>query len=135
MRYMLSFLPLSRKILMKLFLIQIGSLPCKRSSISLKGTRCGTLYHGQRKDQSLAPSGCSEISLTSSEQSLGTRPGQQFKATTKKRGLIIKKPLHLLQRLRLFVFWQLLLLTSRLSYVKWISKVHFSIDTLKKRCM
>ena len=48
---LLSFRPLSPKILMKLFLIQIGSLQCKRSFISLKGTRCGTLYHGQRIEQ------------------------------------------------------------------------------------
>ena len=49
----------------------------------MKGTRCGTLYHGQRIEQSLAPSGCSETSLMSSEQSLGTRLGWWFKATIK----------------------------------------------------
>jgi len=46
----------------------------ERRFISLKGIRCGTLYHSQRIEQSLAPSGCSETSLMSSEQSLGTRP-------------------------------------------------------------
>jgi len=86
-------------------LIQIGSLPCKRNSISLKGTRCGTSYHGQRIDQSLAPSGCFGTSLINSEQSLGTGPDWWFKATTKKRELIMKKPLHQLQGLRLSVFW------------------------------
>jgi len=34
---------------------------------------------------------------------LGTRLGWWFKATTKNKALIIKKPLHLLQGLRLFV--------------------------------
>jgi len=52
----------------------------------------------------LAPSGCSEISLTNSEQSLGTRLSWWLKATTKKKTLIMKKPFHLLQRLRPFEF-------------------------------
>ena len=52
-----------------------------------KRNKVCTLYHGQRIDQQLAPSGCSGTSLMSSEQSLGTRPGWWFKGTTKKREL------------------------------------------------
>jgi len=99
---MLFSLILSLKMSMKLLQIQIGSQQCKKSFINLKGKMCGILYLSRRIEQSLAPSGCSETSLMSYEQSLGTKPGWWFKAIAKKRALIMKKPLHLLQGLRLF---------------------------------
>ena len=53
---------------------RIGSLQCRQSFISLKGTRCVTLYHGLRIDQSLTVNECSRTGWISSEQSLGIRP-------------------------------------------------------------
>ena len=74
---------------MKLLQILIGLLQCKRGYISLRGIRCGTLYHGLRIDQSLAPSGCFKTSWMISEKSLGIRSGWWFKGTIKKRELTI----------------------------------------------
>uniref|UniRef100_A0A7C9D7X9 Reverse transcriptase Ty1/copia-type domain-containing protein n=1 Tax=Opuntia streptacantha TaxID=393608 RepID=A0A7C9D7X9_OPUST len=112
-------------------------LQCKRSFISLKGTRCGTLYHGQRKDQSLAPSWCSGTSLMNSEQSLGTRLCWWFKATIKKRELIMKKPLHLLQLARIEAIRILVAFAThmKIKLCQMDVKSAFLNGTLKKRLL
>jgi len=64
---MLFSLTLSQKVFLKLMQNLTELLQRKRSYISLKGTKCGTLYHSQRTYQSSALSACSETSCMSSE--------------------------------------------------------------------
>jgi len=53
--------------------IQIGFQQCTKSFTSSREIRYDTWYQSQKIEQSLVPSGCSETSLMSKEQSPGTR--------------------------------------------------------------
>jgi len=73
---------------------------CRMSFISLREIGYGTWSQNQKIEPSLVPSGCSETSWMSKEQSPETMHDWLFKGTIRKKALIMNRPLHQLQELR-----------------------------------